>query len=354
MTEYLPIQLSETEKMDIIDLAKANTSFYEVWKNKIEISQVILSELRNILYGPIPRNFVVNIKGNIGRQTGVFKTSFGCQLALTLDPTFNVEERMGFTPQQLLAKIKKYATRRQVFVLDERVRDFKLSGEQQLANIIESCRERQLCFVLIGVPEQAMTFSDYHFERLGESGDEYLTNEIDLNGDKVMTGKKTVYYLVRKITESRKLYRGYIRWNITPLTDRKWFTFWTGYMIDKREHQQKAIERTLTGFNFHQEAVHIMKSEDYDKCLDYDAKLIKGKLRNIIYMKYPDNTNSERKMIFDEVIYMHTKFLEKIESPKPKKDKTVKKKDDIDEFLDDKRNNNSSKDKDFDDNLSQS
>ena len=122
------MELNLTEKHDMIDLAKTNQSFYDVWKQKLDITEYLFSELREIMYGRIPRNFVINIKGNIGRQTGIFKSSMGCQIALDLDPTFNVEERVGFTPNQLLDKIKMYAKTKQIYLLDERVRDFKMSG----------------------------------------------------------------------------------------------------------------------------------------------------------------------------------------------------------------------------------
>ena len=285
-----------------MELASANPSFYRVIRMKLDITNIIKQELRDILYGKIPRNFVINIKGGlIGRQTGVFKSAFGCQLALELDPTFNVKERVGLTYEMLLQKIRKYAKRKQIFLLDERVRDFKMSAELRLANIIESCRERQLCFILCGVPELHFTFSDYHFERLGESSDDYMNKVVTINGEKILTGQKTVAFLVKKITESKKNYRGYIKHNITSLEDKKWRKFWAEYMLLKREHQQKAVVSELTAFDFKKEAQALMNSKEFNDCFKED-KLIRGVLRNLIYSKYPDNTKEEREMIYWEIL----------------------------------------------------
>jgi hypothetical protein len=299
---FLPMKPTQTEQQDLIDLAKTNKSFYEVWKYKIDWTTVLMQELNNILYGRIKRNFTLNIKGLVGRQTGVFKSSFGCQLALTLDPTFNIKERVAFTPNQLLDKIKQYATQRQIFLMDERVHDFKVSAEQRLQNIVESCRERQLCFIMCGVPEQHFTFSDYHLERMGESGDEYLTKTARVLGEDIPTGQKTIYYLVKKITETKRVYRGYIKWNVMPLEDESWRKFWEEYMVMKRAHQEQAVQQSLTGFNFRQEADRVIHDNRFQSCFDEHGRLVKAKVKNLIYELYPDNTAQERQMIQTEVI----------------------------------------------------
>lgn len=300
---YLPIALTDTEMQDLHDLARANRSFYEVWKSKRDLTQSFINELMGILHGKIPRNFVINIKGNIGRLTGIFKTSLGSQLALLLDPSFNVKERVAFTPNELLDKIKQYATRKQIFLLDEQVHDFKMSAEQSLANIIEACRERQLCFILCGVAEQHLTFSDYHLERMGESSDDHINATVKVNGEDALTGKKTVYYLVRKITENKRTYRGYIKWNIISLEDERWRKYWEEYMVLKRIHEQNAVEQSLTGFNFKKEAQRVIDSEAFRNCYDASGRLIKAKVANLVYEMYPDRTKEEKRMIQVEIQY---------------------------------------------------
>jgi len=288
------IELSTTEEDDILELCRINPTFHKfVYKLRRDYTEVFLQELKDILYGKIPRNFVINTKAGIGRQRGVFKTSFACQLALSLYPQFNIKENVGFTTYQLNEKIKKYAKDKQIFLLDEQIRDLKYASEQRLANIIDACRERQLCFILVGVQEAVMTISDYQLERLGESDDKYLP-------------EKTVAFSLKKKMGAISQYRGYIKWDITPLegnlrgtnqtlTPHKWKEFWKEYMIDKRKHQQKAIAQELTAFDFKDCAKKVMKSKKYEECKSAQQ------VKNLIYEMFPDNTNEERKMIYGEM-----------------------------------------------------
>lgn len=301
--EFLPLKANDSEQRDLIDLARSNRSFYDVWKYKIDLTTNIFQELYDILYGKIPRNFVINIKGNIGRQTGIFKSSLGVQLALKLDPTFNFAERVAFTPNELISKVQQYAKRKQIFLMDEKVRDFKVSAEQRLANIIDSCREKQLCFILCGVPEQHLTFSDYHFERMGESDDTYLDKKVLINNEEVNTGRKTVYYLVKKITESKKVYRGYLKWNITSLENPEWAKFWGEYMVFKRLHQDKAVQASLTGFSFRREAQKIQEDPKFQNAFDEHGRMIRAKVKSLVYELYPDNTREERELIITQLIH---------------------------------------------------
>jgi len=307
--EFLPLKANDSEQRDLIDLARSNRSFYDVWKYKIDLTATIFQELYDILYGKVRRNFVINIKGNIGRQTGIFKSSLGIQLALKLDPTFNFAERVAFTPNELISKVQQYAKRKQIFLMDERVRDFKISGEQRLANIIESCRQKQLCFILIGVPEQQMTFSDYHFERMGESDDKYLDKKVIINGEEENTGRKTVYFLVKKITESKKVYRGYLKWNIVSLENPEWQKFWSEYSVYKAIHQDKAVQASLTGFNFRQEAEKLKQDARFQNCYDESGRLIRAKLKSLVYEMFPDNVAQERDMIYTEILFPNKQIV---------------------------------------------
>jgi len=305
--DFLPIYFTTTEKQDLKDLAEAFPSFYRnVLQLKINLTPTIKEELKNILYGKIPRNFIINIKNMIGSPTGVFKSTFGLQaFAMELDPTFNVAERVAFTPNQLNDLIKKYAIRKQIFVLDERVHDLKVSAELRLANIAESCRERQICLVLIGVTEKFLNISHYHFERFGESSDEFLP-------------RKTVYFLVKKITDTRKIYRGYVKHIVTPLTDESWNKVWGDYMKLKSEHQEKVIQQQITGFDFEKSAMNLFakyKDEIFKGgYINSSGNISSSMLRNLIYKEMPDVTNEERKMVLIEITNNCGKYLDLLHS----------------------------------------
>lgn len=302
-----PITLNQSEKDDVAELYRQNDSFYRnVILKKYDYSNVVINELKNILFGKIPRNFVINIRGRIGRQTGIFKSTFGLQLALfQLDPYFNVEERVAFTVNELNEKIKKYGTSKQLFVLDEQVKDLKQSAEIRLQNIVNSCRDKQLSFIFIGVGERFLTFSDYHFERFGESDDKYLNKEIQIGNTKFITGDKTIMYLVKKITEGSHYYRGFIKWKVIPFTNKKWRDFWKIYYQRKQEHEQKAMKQILTGYDFEIKAKDVMKCKEFlEICVKTKEGITidKGKLKNLIYKQMPDNTNEERQMVYREIV----------------------------------------------------
>ena len=310
-TNYLPITLNQTELSDVNEMAEQNDSFYEnIVRRRINYTQTILDELNNVLNGKIPRNFVINIKGCIGRQTGIMKSSFGLHLAHHLDPDFNLKERCAFTPNELNDKLREFGNKKQIFMLDEKVRDFKISAEQRLATIIETNRKNQLCFILIGVTEKTYSFSDYWFERFGESDDKYLP-------------KKSINFMVKKTTENKNYYRGFIKWNLTPLQQyirkkkiqglnsfssnnnlsiENWSKIWSEYEELKDVFQKQAREQMLTGFNFQKEAERLMKDDNFKKCFK-EGLIIKSQVKNFVYLNYPDITNDERKMIYNYVIY---------------------------------------------------
>ena len=288
----LPPKFTDSEVADIRDKSGSSPTFYDyVIVEKENVTGQILTELDTILNGKIPRNFVIMIKGGIGRQSGIFKSCLGHQLALKLDPTFTYEERVGFTINELTDKIKKYGGKKQIYVLDERVRDLKTGAFIRLANIIESCREDQLSFIVIGIPDTNFVMPDYCFERLGESDDDELP-------------KKTVYYSVRKDFENKRHYRGFLRWNITELSDKQWGEYWNEYMTHKKVHQERAKKQELTGFDFKKHSNALMKSNEFRGCIDFDrGKLKKQLVKNLVYLKFPDVTNEERKMIYSECTF---------------------------------------------------
>jgi len=285
--DYLPISLNQTEEDDISDLASSNESFLVVLRDKNDMTPVILSEIHNIFEGKIPRNFIINIRGRIGRRSGVFKSSFGMQLAMAIDPTFNLKERFAFTPNHLNRLVSKYATRKQVFMMDEYIHDTKISVMNRLRNIMESCREMQLCFILCGIPEQFAGYSDYTFERLGESNDSFLP-------------KKSVYFMVKKSSEImfNRSYRGIFKWNITPLSDNKWSSIWKEYSEMKSNHQLNATNQTLSGLDVRELIESMSKSE-----LDFAKGLKRKELLPFLKLKFPDYTKEERDMLGLQVVY---------------------------------------------------
>jgi len=287
---YLKPEFNDDEIGDIKEMIGSYPSFYKnIWLQKIMLTDEITERLRNLMFGKIPRNFIINVRGLIGRKSGIFKTSMAMQLALELDSSFNIRERVGMTTYQLEEKIEKYGAKKQVFLLDEQIHDLKKGSEQRLANIAENCRENQICLIQCGVPEYFITYSDYYFERIGESSDDLLP-------------KKTVYYAVRKLVEQRKSYRGIFRWNITPLSDKIWGNMWKKYMVLKQEHQDRVKKSQVTGFDFRKKARSIVLTDEFDMCIRKDkpvSRLVKNLVKRII----PDNTNEDRDSVYGEIMF---------------------------------------------------
>jgi len=261
---------------------------------KINYTKPFFTEVYDTLNGPYTLNIVLNIKGGIGRQTGIFKSSLGCQIALELDPQFCIDKNLAFTYNELDDKVKKYGKERknQVFVLDEQMRDLKQSAILRLCNIIDSCRERGMSFIVMGVPEilGVRTFSDYQLERFGESNNTHLP-------------KKSIYYAVRKTADSGRFYLGYIRWNVTPLTDKKWGEFWDKYMVRKIEHQHNVMEGHASGFNFENHAKELMARDEFmQKIISDVGKLKRPVLKFEVYREFPDVTKDERNMIYNYIV----------------------------------------------------
>jgi len=289
--EQLKFAHTEAEKDDIIDLYTKCPSVKSALKK--DYTKPFLDDLYYRLYGKIPRNWVINIQGLIGTPTGIFKSALGLCIASALDPTFNedtVRERVAFTPNQLNELVKNFAERKKVFLLDEFVHDLKIAAIYKLANIVEQCREMQLCFVFCGVPKQTYTFSSYVLERFDESDDSYLP-------------KKRVRYLVRHPDQDR--FRGFVVWDIPPLSEgSKWQRIWNAYMELKLRHQKNVTKTSITAFDFKRAAKNFIdKIQDYIVETKTGVKLLAGKLKNDIYVEYADNTKEERNMIYNEIKY---------------------------------------------------
>ena len=293
---FLPPSFSETELKDIQDFCSISESFKKnIIQKKTNSTNIIDGEVKNILTGAFPRNFVMNITGLIGRQTGILKSALGIQKAIEYSEKYNlkfdINKHLAFTPTDLSEQVKEYGRNERdiMWVLDERTRTLKHATVNILQNIIESCREKRFCFVLIGVDETQFTISDYRLERLGESDDKYLPN-------------KTVYYVVSKNLDGRRLYRGFYRYNIIPLTDKKWSNFWNNYYMPRKvEYEEKAIIHSLTGIDLGKNASQVIDHPKFDDCF------IKGKLNNrylktIVYEIFQDRTQEERDLILNKVM----------------------------------------------------
>lgn len=317
------------EKEQIRKLILENPTFINVF-NK-DWTKNVIDDLSYKLYGKIPRNFLINISGLIGTPTGIFKSTLGLQIALTLDNTFTLQNRVAFTINSLIDKVRDnsefYMTdyqlykfkdeyegeyeihklkkpiynfqnelcnnlvllRKMIFFLDEQTKSLKTGSLVRLKNLIDTCRERQLCFITCGVDSYEMNFSTYDLQRIQESHDNYLP-------------KKTVQYAV--YDRERDIYYGYFKWNITPLTDLNWNNFWKKYSILKTEFQRNVMQQQINSMDYEDYAMEIIESEDFDKCFvetKTGERLLISLLRSLIIKKFPDLTNQERDTILAEV-----------------------------------------------------
>lgn len=291
-----------------------------------------MDDLRYKLYGKIPRNFLINIGGLIGDKTGIFKSTLGLQIALELDPFFNLKQRVAFSINQLLDKVKNnteynlcnicyfkfkkdfqgtyevYEEKTQkcdncdnmadvlvlltkmIFFLDEQTRTLKTGGIVRLQNLVDTCRQRQICFITCGVEQYDMSFTTYSFKRIQESHDDYLP-------------KKRVRYGV--YDDDKHIYYGYFQWDIIPLTDQFWNNFWKEYSKFKTNFQRVAISQQTQSQNYEEYAQEIIESDEFVKCFKITKqgnKIMQASLvRNLIYKRFPDLTQQDRDNILAEI-----------------------------------------------------
>src|SRR4030043_187499 len=113
--DYLPVSFKESEIDDIKSICKFNPSFYETIfsSNKRNLTNGIFKEIEDIKNSKIARNFVLNVRGLVGSKSGVFKSAFSNQIALSLDPSFNVKERVSFTLDDIDGLIAQYGKRKE-------------------------------------------------------------------------------------------------------------------------------------------------------------------------------------------------------------------------------------------------
>lgn len=325
-TQRSPAETEQIRQLLITDNTFKNV-FTKDWTGNV------MNDLRGRLFGKIPRNFVVNITGLIGTPTGIFKSAMGLQIALALDPTFNIRQRVAFSVNELLDKIRYHSEyqlcnrcflkfinsyvgtyetydfnkdercnncdnianksvllTKLIYFLDEQTKTLKTGGLIRLMNIVDTSRQRQLCFITCGVEGYDLSFTTYNLKRIQESNDDYLP-------------KKIVRYSVRD--ETRNIYYGFFKWNITPLTDPFWKRIWDEYSIVKTNFQRIAMAQQTTQMNLEDYAQEIIDSDDFLKCfktLRDGRKTFQPSLaRNLIYQRFSDLTSEERNMILSQI-----------------------------------------------------
>ncbi len=292
----------------------------------------VINDLKERLFGAIPRNFALNISGLIGTPTGIFKSSMGLQLALSLDSNFSLERNVGFSVNDLLDKIQKYTEfvfcytclqlfkqnykgefeiiitspqkcqdcgqtadstallKRQIYFLDEQTKSLKFGGLVRLQNIIDTNRQRQLCFITCGVKAYNMSFMTYELKRIQESNDDLLP-------------MKRVMYAV--YDPERDYYYGKFVWDITPLTNTKWNSVWSEYSKMKTKFQRTAVQQQIQAMDYGGYAELIMNNERFSQCFkelrDGRQILQSSLVKNLIIKQFPDMTEGERNTILAEI-----------------------------------------------------
>lgn len=295
----------------------------------------VIDDLSYRLYGKIPRNFLINITGGIGTSTGIFKSTLGIQIAFTLDPMFTIKDRVAFSVNELLDLVKyntefkfsyleylrfvesykgaydvydindgslnsngdelKYLVllKKLIFFLDEQTKDLRVGGMMRLQNLVDTCRQRQICFITCGVNSYDLGFSTYDLMRVQESSDIYLPD-------------KQVRYAV--YDRQRDWYYGYFKWNIWKLSDPKWKQIFDEYSVKKTDFQRIAMNQQTSQMDYKQYAEKIMEMPEYQKCFityqNGNTKLQPKLLKLLIMKTYPDFTHLEREYILSEIKLM--------------------------------------------------
>jgi len=322
---------TDAEKAQIEHMLDSHDTFYKVFRE--DWTQKVIDELKYRLYGKIPRNFLINVGGLIGTPTGIFKSSMGLQIAIHLDPLFNLKERVAFSVNELLMKVETNSEKemcydhlqeftstytgtyemqneklsvchcgqpsvarvlltKMIFFLDEQTQTLKHGGLLRLQNIVDTVRQRQICFVTCGVDKYGFNYTTYSLQRVQESADKYLP-------------KKRVRYAVHD--SERDMYYGYFLWDITELSDLKWNNVWTEYSQMKQQFQRVALAQQISGMDYGEMAVKVMEDPRFQQCVSMkNGKLVANSnlTKNIILKIYPDLTNEDRAMILAEIRFL--------------------------------------------------
>ncbi len=275
--------------------------------------------------GKIPRNFLINISGLIGTPTGIFKSTMGLQIAFHIDKLFNLKTRVAFSINELLDKIKQYTEiymtneeyahfkqhykgsyeiyesdkkgfdkllllTKLIFFLDEQTKTLKIGGMTRLQNLIDTCRQRQICFIVCGVESYDMHFSTYNLLRVQESSDEDLP-------------LKRVRYAVHD--SGNDIFYGYFSWDVTPLTDPTWQIIWKQYSAMKTKFQRIAIDQSIDSMDYENMANEITQDVNYEKCFRYTKEgkklMLNALMKSLIIKRFPDLTRLDQTNILSEL-----------------------------------------------------
>lgn len=329
----MKVHRTPAEREQIIQLLQNHPTFYKALKH--DWTKNVMEDLRYKLYGKIPRNFLINISGLISNPTGIFKSTMGLQIALSLDPNFDLHKRVAFSINELLRKVQdtseyilcescyssfsedeiphelydsgvskvcdncgsvaRYTAllTKLIYFLDEQTKSLRTGGLTRLKNLVDTCRQRQICFITCGVEQYGVNFTTYQLKRLQESSDMYLP-------------RKTVRYAV--YDDVRDLYYGYFQWDIIPLTDPRWKSIWDEYSKMKTDFQRRVMAQQTSSATFEQNAEEVMRHDDFQKCFKItksgDNKLDKNMIKTLIFKMNPDLTENEREMILSEIKLM--------------------------------------------------
>lgn len=329
----MKVQRSKAETIQLQNLLQTSPTFYRVFQDNW--TSEVIKDLKYRLYGKIPRNFLVNISGLCGTPTGIFKSTLGLQFCMLLDPMFNLTQRVAFSINNLLDKVRdnsefyfcnkcylefksnykgtyeEHSVKNEedkcsvcgdlladklilltklIFFLDEQTKSLKQGGIIRLQNLADTCRQRQISFVTAGVEQYGMHFTTYNLKRIQESSDDYLP-------------LKRVRYAV--YDDERDIYYGYFQWDITPLTDPNWKRIFDEYSKMKTDFQRVAIAQQTQAMNFEDYAQEIIDSPDFSKTfklLKDGRKVMQTALvRSLIYQKYSDFTNQDRDNVLSQI-----------------------------------------------------
>lgn len=314
---------TQAEKEQISKLFNDNYTFMNVFKK--DFTNNVMNDLHYRMHGRIPRNFLINISGLIGTPTGIFKSTLGVQIALSLDKTFNLKTRVAFTINDLIEKIQdntelkltkieyesfkksykgsyevyqKYGDdydydvllTKLIFFLDEQTRTLKTGSIIRLQNLVDTCRQRQICFITCGVDSYDFNFSTYDLLRVQETHDQYLP-------------KKIVHYAV--YDRARDIYYGYFKWNIWELTQQFWNNIFSEYSQLKTDFQRRVLSQQISTMDYDNYADEIMGLEEFSKCFSFNKdgseRFLSSLCKALIIKTYPDFTNQERDTILSEI-----------------------------------------------------
>ena len=278
------------EADNLRDMVIDYPSFKNVFKTTKNYTIEIIQNIKKRLSGKIKQNFILNISG----LSGTGKTTAGILIGIDVFPNFDVNKHLAFSNEELLDKAEQYSERGAVFVRDEISRTLRFRSQIEVEQLIETNREQQLCFILIGVPEDIVSSTHYALESV----------DWDENSE--------VNRFALKHTKTHK-YRGAFLIALPKNKQHKFYTEWNKYMKRKVSFQQKVRNRMVERFDPTEKAREFTQTENYKICFKLNTKgniqLNKGKLQVELFKKYSSLTNEERRMISTEINLLYEQSM---------------------------------------------